>query len=50
LIRDEILPRLRALHPGADQNLLRLAQGEPSALDELLRRRPARSGSTSAAA
>jgi tRNA(Ile)-lysidine synthetase-like protein len=36
LIRDEILPRLRALHPGADQNLLRLAQGEPSALDELL--------------
>jgi tRNA(Ile)-lysidine synthase len=36
LIRDEILPRLRALHPGADQNLLRLAQGEPTALDELL--------------
>jgi tRNA(Ile)-lysidine synthase len=36
LIREEILPRLRALHPGADQNLLRLAQGEPSALDELL--------------
>jgi tRNA(Ile)-lysidine synthetase-like protein len=36
LIRDEILPRLRALHPAADQNLLRLAQGEPSALDELL--------------
>jgi tRNA(Ile)-lysidine synthase len=36
LIRDEILPRLRALHPGADQNLLRLAQAEPSALDELL--------------
>jgi tRNA(Ile)-lysidine synthase len=36
LIRDEILPRLRALHPGADQNLLRLAEGEPSALDELL--------------
>jgi len=36
LIRHEILPRLRALHPGADQNLLRLAQGEPSALDELL--------------
>jgi tRNA(Ile)-lysidine synthetase-like protein len=36
LIRDEILPRLRALHPGADQNLLRLAQDEPSALDELL--------------
>jgi tRNA(Ile)-lysidine synthase len=36
LIRDEILPRLRALHPAADQNLLRVAQGEPSALDELL--------------
>ena len=40
LIRDEILPRLRALHPGADQNLLRLAQGEPSALDELLASTP----------
>jgi tRNA(Ile)-lysidine synthetase-like protein len=36
LIRDEILPRLRTLHPAADENLLRLAQGEPSALDELL--------------
>jgi tRNA(Ile)-lysidine synthase len=36
LIRDEILPRLRELHPAADENLLRLAQGEPSALDELL--------------
>ena len=36
LIRAEILPRLRALHPAADRNLLRLAQGEPSALDELL--------------
>jgi tRNA(Ile)-lysidine synthase len=36
LIRDEILPRLRNLHPGADRNLLRLAAGEPSALDELL--------------
>ena len=36
LIRDEILPRLRELHPGADRNLLRLAEGEPSALDELL--------------
>jgi len=36
LIRNEILPRLRALHPGADKNLLRLAQGGPSALDELL--------------
>jgi len=36
LIRDEILPRLRELHPGADRNLLRLAEGRPSALDELL--------------
>jgi tRNA(Ile)-lysidine synthase len=36
LIRDEILPRLRELHPGAERNLLRLAAGEPSALDELL--------------
>jgi tRNA(Ile)-lysidine synthetase-like protein len=36
LIRSEILPRLRELHPAADQNLLRLVQGEPSALDELL--------------
>ena len=36
LIRDEVLPRLRELHPAADRNLLRLAQGEPSALDKLL--------------
>jgi len=36
LIRDEILPRLRGLHPAADRNLLRLAEGEPSPLDELL--------------
>src|SRR6266705_1801098 len=36
LIRDEILPRLRELHPGAERNLLRLADGEPTALDELL--------------
>jgi tRNA(Ile)-lysidine synthase len=36
LIRDEILPRLRELHPAADRNLLRLAQDEPSAFDELL--------------
>jgi tRNA(Ile)-lysidine synthase len=36
LIRDEILPRLHTLHPAAEENLLRLAQGEPSALDELL--------------
>ena len=36
LIREEILPRLRELHPAAEQNLLRLADGAPSALDELL--------------
>lgn len=36
LIRNEILPRLRELHPGAERNLLRLARGEPSPLDELL--------------
>jgi tRNA(Ile)-lysidine synthase len=37
LIRNEILPRLRELHPAAEQNLLRLAAEErPSALDELL--------------
>jgi len=36
LIRDEILPRLRDLHPAADRNLLRLAEEEPSALDGLL--------------
>jgi tRNA(Ile)-lysidine synthase len=36
LIRDEILPRLRELHPAAERNLLRLADGAPSALDELL--------------
>src|SRR6266702_6005224 len=36
LIRDEILPRLRELHPAAERNLLRLADGEPTALDELL--------------
>jgi len=36
LIREEILPRLRELHPGADRNLLRLVEDRPSALDELL--------------
>ena len=36
LIRDEILPLLRRLHPGADGNLLRLAEQRPSRLDELL--------------
>lgn len=29
LIRDEILPLLRRLHPGTDRNLLELANGEP---------------------
>jgi tRNA(Ile)-lysidine synthase len=36
LIRDEILPLLRRLHPGADANLLRIAEGRPTKLDELL--------------
>jgi tRNA(Ile)-lysidine synthase len=36
LIRNEILPRLRELHPAAERNLLRLAQTEPSALEQLL--------------
>jgi tRNA(Ile)-lysidine synthase len=36
LIRDEILPLLRRLHPAAERNLLRLAEGRPSKLDELL--------------
>ena len=36
LIREEILPRLRRLHPAAEQNLLRLAEQRPSKLDELL--------------
>jgi tRNA(Ile)-lysidine synthase len=36
LIRDEILPLLRRLHPGADRNLLRLARQRPTKLDELL--------------
>jgi tRNA(Ile)-lysidine synthase len=36
LIRDEILPLLRQLHPGAERNLLRAASQEPSRLDELL--------------
>ena len=35
LIRNEILPRLRELHPAAEQNLLRAAQGEPSPLERL---------------
>ena len=36
LIRDEILPLLRRLHPAAERNLLRLADERPSKLDELL--------------
>jgi tRNA(Ile)-lysidine synthetase-like protein len=35
LIRNEILPRLRQLHPAAERNLLRAAQGEPSPLERL---------------
>ena len=35
LIREQILPLLRQLHPAANENLLRLT-GEPSPLDELL--------------
>jgi tRNA(Ile)-lysidine synthase len=36
LIREEILPLLRRLHPAAERNLLRLADAQPSKLDELL--------------
>jgi tRNA(Ile)-lysidine synthase len=36
LIREEVLPLLRRLHPGAERNLLRLAEQRPSRLDELL--------------
>jgi tRNA(Ile)-lysidine synthase len=36
LIRSEILPLLRRLHPGAERNLLRLAEQRPTKLDELL--------------
>jgi tRNA(Ile)-lysidine synthetase-like protein len=36
LIREEILPLLRRLHPAAERNLLRLAEQRPSRLDELL--------------
>ena len=36
LIRDEILPLLRRLHPGAERNLLHLAEQRPTKLDELL--------------
>ena len=37
LIRDEILPLLRRLHPGADQNLLALAEERPRLPRELER-------------
>src|SRR5262249_3191402 len=36
LIRDEIVPRLRRLHPAAEENLLRLAEERSSPLDDLL--------------
>jgi tRNA(Ile)-lysidine synthase len=36
LIREEVLPLLRRLHPGAERNLLRLAEQRPSRLDRLL--------------
>jgi len=36
LIRDEILPLLRQVHPGAERNLLKLAEERPTKLDELL--------------
>ncbi len=36
LMRDQILPLLRQLHPAAERNLLRHAEGRPSKLDELL--------------
>ena len=36
LIRNEILPLLERLHPGARANLLRLAEQRPTKLDELL--------------
>jgi tRNA(Ile)-lysidine synthase len=42
LVRAEILPLLRCLHPAAEQNLLRLAEQRPSKLDALL---AARAGS-----
>jgi tRNA(Ile)-lysidine synthase len=36
LIREQVLPRLRELHPAADRNLLRLAEQRSTPLDELL--------------
>src|SRR5262249_24102062 len=36
LIREQVLPLLRRLHPAAERNLLRLAEERPSRLDQLL--------------
>ncbi|HSS80095.1 MAG TPA: tRNA lysidine(34) synthetase TilS [Gaiellaceae bacterium] len=36
LIREELLPLLRRLHPGAERNLLRVAEQRPTKLDLLL--------------
>ena len=36
LIREELLPLLRRLHPGAERNLLRLAEQRPTKVDLLL--------------
>jgi tRNA(Ile)-lysidine synthetase-like protein len=36
LIRAELMPLLRRLHPAAERNLLRLAEQRPTRLDELL--------------
>jgi tRNA(Ile)-lysidine synthase len=36
LIREQILPRLRELHPAAERNLLRLAEERSTPLDDLL--------------
>ena len=36
LMREEILPLLRRLHPAAERNLLRLGEAGPSKLDEFL--------------
>ena len=36
LIRNDVLPLLRRLHPAAERNLLRLVRDEPSALERLL--------------
>lgn len=36
LMRDQVVPLLRRLHPAAERNLLRLAEERPTRLDELL--------------